>query len=198
MPESDNDSDRSAPMSVEIDPTPPASSADPDQELVDLVRAVCMTTLEPNDQILAFHGGALNYYDKLVKHVLHRDTKVVQAILDLCIHLRGTYNTYDQYKRLVDTLPVTRARNQECSNQGSDAICEICPVCHDDLDGWKHVVRLRALTGDPATCAHTMHRSCATKLRAQPNGMLVCPVCRAELGASLAFWLDLENKIPHY
>jgi hypothetical protein len=163
-----------------------------DPELTGILRSVAMTLLEPNDQILAFHGGALNYYDKMTSHIINHDPATVDTVLDLTTRLRRTYRTFDEYKRMVDTLPVTKGRREE-----DDDTTDICPVCHESLNSWKHVVRLRALNGDPRTCGHAMHRTCATQLRPQAN-MFSCPVCRATLGASLAFWMDMENRVPEF
>jgi hypothetical protein len=177
--------------------SPEEGSVDP--ELVDLIRSVAMTLMEPTDQLLAYHAGALNYYDRVCKHICTQDTETMRTILYLTIHLRKTYHTFMEYKKMVETVPVTKGTEESEGTEGSEASEEsICPVCHDSLDSWKHVIRLRALDGNPRTCGHAMHRSCAVQLRPTPNGMLSCPVCRAELGASLAFWLDVRHRIPEY
>jgi hypothetical protein len=166
-----------------------------DPELVDIVRSVAMTLMEPSDQLLAYHAGALNYYDRVTKHICTQDQEIMHTILHLTTHLRKTYCTFMEYKKMVDTLPVTKEAED---TEGTEEEESICPVCHESLDTWKHVIRLRPLNGDPRTCGHAMHRRCALQLRPTPSGMLSCPVCRAELGATLAFWLDVRHRIPEY
>lgn len=186
----------SRPMSISEEGGDPDTDIDP--ELVDLVRSVAMTLMEPSDQLLAYHAGALNYYDRVTQHICTQDQEIMRTILHLTTHLRKTYCTFTEYKKMVDTLPVTKDHDTHTCGTSSSDEESICPVCHESLDSWKHVIRLRPLNGDPRTCGHAMHRSCALQLRPTPSGMLSCPVCRAELGATLAFWLDVRHRIPEY
>lgn len=157
-----------------------------DTELHDLVKCVAISVLEHDS--VTFLQGASEYYDRIAADITN-DPETLAMFEALVHRLRHRYASMLEHSKYVYSLPLTR-QTPICS--------DICCCCHEPLDSWRRVVRLKAASGTPSECGHLIHHGCAKRLKPDDSGHLSCPMCRSDLGRSLVFWYDLAGKQPAF
>jgi hypothetical protein len=166
---------------------PPVYDSD---EMYGLVKAVAVSILEPEESglDLTFFQGASEYYDRVTKEIV-RDQETVGMFQDLIKRLRHRYSSFVEYSKFIQSLPPIKRQS---------AYTDVCCCCHESLNTWKRVVRLKDTTRDPNICGHVIHYECSRRLQKNETGIYNCPLCRADLGNEISFWYDMDSTVPKF
>lgn len=167
--------------------TPHTSRED---ELHQLIKSVSVSILEPEEHAFnsVFLQGGTEYYDRVTASLME-DKNTMDLFLELVKRIRQSYISFAEYSKLVNMIDPRREPIE---------YNDICCCCHEPLDSWRRVVRLRSASGDPQECCHAIHHECFKKLKPTESGTVLCPLCRTSLGDSPSFWYDTSTDVPRF
>ena len=159
-------------------------------EMYSLVKSVAVSILEPEETglDLTFFQGASEYYDRVTKEIL-QDYETLDVFQEFVKRLRHTYSSFVEYSKFIQSLPPIKKQSM---------YHDVCCCCHESLNTWKRVVRLKDTTHDPKVCGHVIHYECSRRLQKNDSGVYNCPLCRADLGNEISFWYDMESIDPKF
>jgi len=161
-----------------------------DTELHQLVKCIAVSVIEPDEHSMdsMFVHGISDYYDKIARHIL-QDDEMLDTLFKLVKRLRDTYTSFMEYSKFINNLSPVRDHHPEYD--------DVCCCCHESLDSWRRVVKLKAASGDPDVCGHHIHHMCSKRLKPNESGTISCPMCRTDLGTQVSFWFD-SRKPPSF
>jgi len=173
-------------LRLNIDPV----SDDADRELHTMARRMAMSILDPEEHILdlTLFQGSSEYYDRVARSMI-KDSELIQDMQDMIARVRRRYMSFVEYSKFIQSLEPERRRVE---------YSDVCCCCHESLNTWRRVVRLKSVSRDPHDCGHVIHHECSKYLKPNDSGTLSCPMCRADLGATLSFWYDTASDVPRY
>lgn len=177
-------------------PETAGDSSTEETEIRDALKLILPCVLE-HEPIYSSIGSLFlsgsTYYHTLADHIVKNDPCTLDTVKDLAHRVRQQYKSWEEHHAEMNTISLKRS---SCIfSQGDD----VCCVCHEPLDSWRRVYRLRPESGDPKECGHLVHYRCVLRLSPrQDTEMFHCPMCRASLGKRVRPWLDMSRPEPMF
>lgn len=160
-------------------------------DTADILPAILGLVLEGTSGNMA----TMAYYHRAAQHARDRDPNLVALVADLVAWVTDRYRSARQFEYHAERVPVTK----QVDRRVRATLQSDCAICLRPLKApGQHVVRLRPASDQPDECGHFFHRDCIGEweLRQLTAHQKSCPLCRADLGATVRLWDDHESHKP--
>jgi hypothetical protein len=169
-----------------------------DKEMQEMLTGVLPCILDQGACSGAFLLGSFtpgsSYYAQVADHIIRHDPYTQDIMKEVVQRIRSKYKAWDEYQGEMSQVPLERESHMHVTARTDD----VCCICHDSLDSWRRVWRLKADSEDPSECGHLVHYRCVLRLTPSEDGTYTCPLCRADLGKRVRTWTDMTTDQPKF